>query len=90
MPDELKKEAEKQKIKPPPIKKYFDVRVEAMLPATLTYRVLAEDPEQASNMIKNMAPNNVTHKLHGRKEFKLTVFDSGSTMIRFIKNLIGR
>lgn len=74
----------------PIIKKYFDVKVEAMLPATLTYRVLAEDAQQAATMIKGMNPTAVKHKLIGRKEIKLTVYDSGSSMIKFIKNLLGR
>lgn len=71
-------------------KKYYDVRIECMLPATLTYKVLAETPEQAADMIKNMSPVGVKHRLIGRKELKLTVVDAGSTMIRFIRNLIGR
>ena len=70
-------------------KKYYDVRVECLLPAVLTYRVLAEDAEQAANMIKNLQPNQVKHKLIGRKELKLLVYDSGSTVIRFMKNLFG-
>ena len=69
-------------------KVYFDVKVECMLPATLTYRVLAEDAEQAANMIKNLSPNYIKHKLVGRKEIKLSVYDSGSTIIRFIKNFL--
>lgn len=68
-------------------KKYFDVKVSCMLPATLTYRVLAETPEQAAELIKHMSPNSVQHKLIGRKELKLTVYDAGSTLIRFIRNL---
>lgn len=84
----LKKEAkEKEKIKP---KYYYDVKVDVMLPAILTYRVLAEDPQQAAELIKHMQPNSVKHKLHGRKEHKLTVYDAGSSMIRFIKNLLGK
>lgn len=71
-------------------KKYFDVKVDVMLPATLTYRVLAEDAQQAAEMIRGMSPIGVKHRLIGRKEIKLTVLDSGSTMIRFIKNLLGR
>ena len=69
------------------VKKYFDVRVECMLPATITYRVLAEDAEQAATLLKNASPSHVKYKLNGRKELKLMVYDSGSTMIRFIKNL---
>jgi hypothetical protein len=69
-------------------KVYFDVKVECMLPATLTYRVLAEDAEQAAGMIKNLPPNHIKHKLMGRKEIKLSVYDSGTTLIRFIKNFL--
>lgn len=74
----------------PVIKKYYDVKVECMLPATLIYKVLAETPEQASQMIKQMSPVGVKHKLVGRKELKLSVYEAGSSMIRFVKNLLGK
>lgn len=80
----------KEKSKTPPIKQYYDVKVECLLPATLIYKVLAETPQQASEMIKNMQPVGVKHKLIGRKELKLVVYDAGSTMIKFMKHLIGR
>jgi hypothetical protein len=81
----LKKEAEaKLKIKP---KFYFDVKVECLLPATLTYRVLAEDAQQAVDLIKGTQPNSVRHKLIGRKELKLSVYDAGSTIIKLLKRL---
>lgn len=84
--ERLKKEAAaKLLIKP---KFYFDVKVECMLPATLTYRVLAEDAQQAAELIKGTQPNSVQHKLIGRKELKLTVYDAGSTMIRWMKRLV--
>lgn len=66
---------------------YFDVRVECMIPATLTYKVLAENPEQAAAMIKGMTPHAVKHRLIGRKESKLMVYDAGSTIIKLIRNL---
>lgn len=69
--------------------KSYDVKVEVMLPATLTYKVLAETPQQAADLIKNKQPNAVKHRLIGRKEQKLTVYDSGSVLIRFVKNLMG-
>lgn len=85
--ERLKKEAqEKLKIKP---KYYFDVKVECLLPATLTYRILAEDAPQAAEMIKGHQPNSVQHKLIGRKELKLTVYQAGSTMIMWMKRLVG-
>lgn len=83
----MTKDKDKEKPKP---KFYYDVKVEVMLPATLTYRVLAEDATQAANMIKNMQPNSVQHKLIGRKEIKLKVYDAGSSMMRFVKELFGR
>lgn len=79
----------KLKEKKPKIKKYFDVKVEVMLPAVLTYKILAETPEEAVALIKGKQPNSVVHKLHHRKELKIMVYDAGSTMIRFIKQLFG-
>jgi hypothetical protein len=82
-----KKEAE-AKAKLPPPKKYYDVKVECMLPATLTYRVLAEDAVKAAELIKGMSPTGVRHKIIGKKDIKLTVYDSGSSIIRWVKNLL--
>jgi hypothetical protein len=84
--EELKKEAAKA-IKE---KHYYDVKVECMLPATVTYRVLAEDPIQATELIKGQAPIGVKHRLAGKKDIKLTVYDASSSMIRYVKNLLGR
>lgn len=84
--EELKKEAAKA-IKE---KHYYDVKVECMLPATVTYRVLAEDPIQAAELIKGQSPVGVKHRLAGKKDIKLTVYDASSSMIRFVKNLLGR
>lgn len=89
----IKKEAEEPKIEKqaqlPPPKYYYDVKVECMLPATLTYRVLAEEAPQAAEMIKGMSPVSVQHRLAGRKELSLKVYDAGSSMMRFMKRLMG-
>lgn len=69
------------------IKNWYDVRIECLLPATLTYRILAEDAEQAASLIKGLSPNSVKHKLIGRKEIKMIVYDAGCSVIKFIKNL---
>jgi hypothetical protein len=68
-------------------KKYYDVKVEAMIPATLTYRVLAETPEQAAELYKFQQPVGVKHKLAGRKESKLSVYEAYSSIIKFIRKL---
>lgn len=78
--------AQSPTIKP---KLYYDVKVECMLPATLTFRVLAEDPEQAADLIRGASPVGVKHRLVGRKDIKLSVYDAGSTMLRWMKNLLG-
>jgi hypothetical protein len=85
---EREKEKKKKAALPPP-KFYFDVKVECMLPATLTYRVHAETPQQAAEMIKGLVPTTVKHRLIGRKEIKLMVYDAGCTMMKFMKNLFG-
>ena len=79
------------KVKSPPIKDkhYYDVKVECMLPATLTYRVLAEDPVQAASLIKGMSPVGVKHRLLGRKDIKLSVYKAGSSLMEWMKNLLG-
>jgi hypothetical protein len=79
------------KVKSPPLKekRYYDVKVECMLPATLTFRVLAEDPAQATNLIRGMSPIGVKHKLVGRKDLKMTVYEAGSSLIKWVKNLVG-
>jgi hypothetical protein len=70
----------------PKEKKYFEVRVTALLPATLTYRILAESAEQAAEMVKRVSPNSVKHSLIGKKDLKLMVYDAGSVILRFLKN----
>lgn len=85
---EREKYLKKQANQPKP-KYYYDVKVECMLPAVLTYRILAETPEQAAELIRGQQPNSVQHKLIGRKEMVLRVFDASSTMIRFMKKLFG-
>lgn len=75
----------------PPIKPkfYYDVKIESMIPATLTFRVLAEDAQTAADMAKGMNPTGVNYRLVGRRDKKLSVYDAGSTMLRWMKNLLG-
>jgi hypothetical protein len=68
-------------------KKYYDVKLEVYLPAVISYRILAEDAAQAESLIRNIAPVGVKYKLAGKKDLKITVYESGSTIIRFIKNI---
>jgi hypothetical protein len=79
--EELKKKATAQ----PKTKVYFDVKVEAMIPAILTYKVLAEDAHQAAELIKGKSPNHVQHKLSGIKNLFLRVYNAGSCVLQYTK-----
>lgn len=85
----VKKEAKVAKSPPIKAKLYYDVKVECMMPATVTFRVLAETPEEAAGLIKGMSPHSVKHRILGRKDHKITVYEAGSSMIKWVKNLIG-
>jgi hypothetical protein len=74
---------------PTPIKKQFDVKIEAMLPATLTYRIWAESPEEALLLTKKAQPINVKHNLAAKKNIRATVSDAYSSIIKLVKNLVG-
>jgi hypothetical protein len=86
---EIEKELEKQASMAVKPKYYYDVKVECLLPATLTYRVLAEDPQQAAELVKGKSPNTVQHRLIGRKELHMKVYDAGGSMMRFMKKILG-
>lgn len=73
-----------------PVKVPFDIKVETMVPAILTYRIMAETPEEAVQLLKNQTPRNISYKLNSKKDIKLSVYDVGSCILRLIKNLTGR
>lgn len=73
----------------PKPKYLFDVKVEAMIPATLTYKVLAESPEQAVDLLYGKQPVSVQYRLVGRKELKAKVFDAGCLILKYARNLVG-
>lgn len=68
--------------------KYYDVKLEVKLPATITYRILAESPEKAFELSKRATPTGVKYNIAHKLDIKAIVYDSGTTMIRFIKNFI--
>lgn len=70
-------------------KKYYDVKVESLVPAILIYKVLAANPEEAFYKIKHIHPNHIQYKVHNRKDIKATVYDAGSNLIKFVKNILG-
>lgn len=68
-------------------RRYYDIKVDVLLPALLTYRVLAETPEEAYEKIKNSHPITVNYKLREKKDIKAIVYEMGSSIIKLIKNI---
>ena len=69
-------------------KKYYDIKLECLLPATLTYRIYAESPEKALELINRQNPTSVTTKIPAKKPIKIMVYEAGTTMMIYIKNFI--
>lgn len=69
---------------------YYTVKIETMLPATLTYKILANSPEEAVNKARKTQPQQIQHRLAGKKDIKATIYEFGSTMIKLITNLVGK
>lgn len=69
-------------------KKMFDIKLEALIPATIHYRIEASSPEEAFTLLKKHKPNKVNYKLIGKKDIKLIVFEAGSTLIKLIKKFL--
>ena len=85
---EIKKmAATKKEVEKPIEKKSYEVRVEAMVPATLYYRVLAVDPEEAIKLIKGRAPNNIRYVVPAKRDLKIMVYRAGQSIIELVKTL---
>ena len=84
----IAKKEKLQKIAQPVIKQYYDIKIDCTLPATLTYRILAETPQQALELIKGKSPNSVQHKLIGRKELVAKVYNAGGNLLQLLKKLV--
>lgn len=85
MPDKSNKPI----VKPAPI--YYTIRLEAMAPVTIVYRVQADSEEHALELLeagqaKQSAP---THVHYGRlRRLKATVTETASNLIKKVKNYV--
>jgi hypothetical protein len=91
MEEKRKKEAEiKKKTVAPKVKSYYDVKVECLVPTTLIYKVLADDEQEALEMITKKPPTQMKPNLLLKKLIKATVYISGSSMVKLVKNYMVR
>jgi hypothetical protein len=68
--------------------KNYDVKMEVTLPATIVYRVLAESPEEALELVKKANPLSVKYLLKKKRDLKALVYDAGTTLVRFTKTYL--
>lgn len=69
----------------PKFKSYFDVVVECTLPATIKYRVLAEDEDQALEMIEKTAHTSIKPDIRRKRSIKATVYIANTHMVKTTK-----
>lgn len=69
-----------------PEKIYYDVKLEVMVPGTVTYRILAESPEQAIQLIKYQQPRQIQYRINAKKIIKTLVYKAASVLLLFSKN----
>lgn len=72
----------------PKEKQQYSVVIECKVPATLTYKVWAETPEEAITMVKAQSPHNAKYNILKRLNIKATVYKAGTSMIHFVKRFI--
>jgi hypothetical protein len=57
-----------------------------MLPATLTYKVLAMDANEAIKLAMKKPPNHIKHNIQGKRPIKAVVYKAGELGIKLSKN----
>lgn len=79
--DKIKKEAAAKKAE----KRFYDVKVSALVPCELVYRIFAESPELALDQIDKQTPKNMKPNIRGKKNIKATVYEAGSSLLKHTK-----
>ena len=91
-PEELKKaelkakEALTKTAKQIKQKTYFDVKIEALVPCLLTYRILADDENSAIEQAIKIPPNHIKPNGRPRNFIKATVYAAGSLWVKLTKS----
>ena len=76
--------------KKPPQKQFYTVKLEVTAPVELTFRVFAESPEEAAEMVSKdpipplyCAPRPIIPRM---KRIKATVYRAGTSIYDYIRN----
>src|SRR5271154_4571699 len=77
---------EKKKDPPKPQPKYYSIELEALVPATFKYRILANSPEEAAELILKAHPIQQPKLIFaGMKRLSAKIFDYGTRIIKYSK-----
>lgn len=68
--------------------KFYDVKVEANIPAILHYRILAKSPRHAEYLVKYRDPQKIEYKVNKRKNIFLRIYDAGTVIVQIAKSLL--
>lgn len=82
---EKKKEVKKSEkdIKKPDI--LYNVVIETLVPTSITYRIYAQNPEEALDKMKRANPTNIQPILRKKRDLKATIYEYGSLIIKLTK-----
>jgi hypothetical protein len=67
-------------------KSYYTVKVECTVPCSLTYRIYADDAEDALIQLKRAVPIAAKPNLGVKQNVKATVYEYGQLMIKLVRN----
>jgi len=68
------------------MKKYYDIKIEANVPAVFHYRVLADNEEEAAKLVSEKDFLFVKYSKEKRKNLVMKIYDYGTILLRFIKH----
>lgn len=68
-------------------KKSYDVKVEFLIPTTITYRVTAANEEEALKEIEKFSARRISNQQHLQRKIKLkaTVYQPNTSMVKLSK-----
>ena len=74
-----------------PVKTSYTIKLEALVPITLTYNIIAESEQQAMEMMERsiLSPTILPRpRLSAMKKLKASVYLRGQTIVKMVKNYI--
>lgn len=69
-------------------KQYYDVIVEGKIPIIFMWKILASSPEEAYQISKKRAPHDKKYSMSSFLEHKIVVLLSGTSLVKYIKNIV--